>query len=69
MIQAQHYNTPFTTLEGCFHVLGIELTRESIANEMTVLPQEIKIIASEYGWDDPEVTERICVWIQSKMNH
>ncbi|MCY9738163.1 hypothetical protein M5X17_31210 [Paenibacillus alvei] len=48
-----------------YDIVGIKPSEEQINNIESSLPAEIKALASQWGWDDTEVRDKVFAWIQS----
>ncbi|WP_211748512.1 hypothetical protein [Paenibacillus sp. Marseille-Q4541] len=59
-------NNPFWIMDDCLQAHGKCVGKEQLAFHITTLPREIKILAMEWGWNDPEVLERIDTHVSDK---
>ena len=53
-------------MDECFPSDRLRVAKEQLVFQMADLPREIKIMAMEWGWNDPEVLERIDIHMNSK---
>lgn len=58
-------NNPYGIMNDCLQSHGMSVAQEQLAFHIASLPSEIKIIAMEWGWNDPEVLERIDLHVNS----
>ena len=59
----------YNTINDCYvDVYGVKLTEEAFKRTYELLPKEIKSLATQWGWNDTEVGDKICRWLRDKSS-
>lgn len=56
-------------MDKCLQADRLRAGKEQLVFQMEDLPREIKILAMEWGWNDPEVLDRIDIHMNSKKSN
>lgn len=57
------------TIHDCFvNVMGKVPTDKQVETIFNMLPDRIKYLADEWGWNDTEVGDAVCVWIRTNKS-
>ncbi|GIP42787.1 hypothetical protein J45TS6_12460 [Paenibacillus sp. J45TS6] len=59
-------NHQLCMMDECLEADRLRAAKKQLVFQVADLPREIKILAMEWGWDDPEVLDRIDTHINSK---
>lgn len=62
-------NHPLFMMDECLGADRLRAVKEQLVFQVEDLPREIKILAMEWGWDDPEVLDRIDTHMNSKKSN